>query len=172
MENRLESSAHTAEFTLDVLEKLYVRDHYSQGRATKPISSSMNLGDFLEHVSQTADNFYVVADADGKLEGIVSLSNVRSVVAEEDVLDFVLVNDAMWPFKAVSPDTDLRTALHTFLESGYDHMPVVAANDANRVLGMLSQSQIFAAYNAEILRRRLLDEAPSGGGGKGSVAAD
>ncbi len=172
VENHLESPAHMAEFTVDVLEKLYVSDHYSKGRATQPIASSMNLRDFLEHVSQTADNFYVVADADGKLEGIVSLSNVRSVVAEGDVLDFVLVNDAMWPFKAVSPDTDLRSALQTFLESGYDHMPVVAEDDPNRVLGMLSQSQIFAAYNAEILRRRLLDEAPSGGGGEGSVAAD
>jgi CBS domain-containing protein len=67
----------------------------------------------------------------------------------------------MWPFRSVDPKMDLRAALRVFLESGYDHLPVVDPAKPTEILGMLSQQQIFAAYNAEILRRRLTGEAES-----------
>lgn len=166
VENALESPAHVADFTVDVLEDLRVADHYTPGRASETIPADMNVRDFLQHVSATADSFFVVHNGRGELAGIVSLSNVRSVVSEQEYLDIILVNDAMWPFKSLAPDTDLRAALRTFLESGYDHLPVVDPREPNRVLGMLSQQQIFEAYNAEIVRRRLGDpdhsRAPSG----------
>ena len=158
VENALESPAHVADFTVDILETLYVRDHYTHGRAAQPVPCDMNVRDFLHHVSATADSFFAVKDGAGDLVGIVSLSNVRSVVAEQEFLDIVLVTDAMWPFRSLNPNTDLRTALRMFLEFGYDHLPVVAPEEPRRVLGMLSQQQIFAAYNAELLRRRLGDQ--------------
>jgi CIC family chloride channel protein len=118
----------------------------------------MNLHDFLEHVSSTADSFFVVRNADGTLSGIVSLSNVRAVVAEQEFLEHVLVSDAMWPLKSIDPGADLGTALQLFLGSGYDHLPVIDPKSPQEVLGMLSQGQIFSAYNAELVRRRLDDQ--------------
>lgn len=158
VETAMESPAHIADFTVDVLEDLRVRDHYTAGRASETIPATMNVRDFLCHVSATADSFFVVHDQAGELVGIVSLSNVRSVVAEQEFLDIVLVNDAMWPFKSLTPDTDLRTALRASLQWRYDHLPVVDPREPKKVLGMLSQQQIFEAYNAEILRRRLGDD--------------
>jgi CIC family chloride channel protein len=156
VQNAQQSPAHMAEFTVDVLEHLRVRDHYTPGRAAATIPADMNLRAFLAHVSATADSFFVVhAPGSGDLVGTVSLSNVRSVVAEQEYLDIVLVGDAMWPFESLAPDTDLRRALRAFLSSGYDHMPVVDPAQPRTVLGTLSQQQVFAAYNAEILRRRL-----------------
>lgn len=155
VETALESPAHVADFTVDVLESLRVADHYTPGRASQTIPASMNVRAFLQHVSATADSFFVVHNAERELVGIVSLSNVRSVVTEQEHLDIVLVNDAMWPFKSLTPDMDLRSALTMFLSSGYDHLPVVDPGQPGRVLGMLSQQQIFQAYNAEILRRQL-----------------
>jgi CIC family chloride channel protein len=161
VEDARHSPAHAAEFTIDVLKDLAVADHYTRGRAAETIPDSMNLKDFLEHVSATADSFFVVRDARGQLAGIVSLSNVRAVVSEGDFLSFMLVTDAMWPFKSVSPHDDLRAALAIFLDSRYDHLPVVDPAEPDRVLGMLTQQQIFAAYNAELLRRRLQREGDS-----------
>jgi CIC family chloride channel protein len=161
VEDARHSPAHAAEFTVDVLEDLQVADHYTRGRASATIPDNMNLKDFIEHVSATADSFFVVHDARGQLVGIVSLSNVRSVVAEGDFLSFMLVTDAMWPFKSIAPHDDLRTALAVLLDARYDHLPVVDPAEPNRVLGMLTQQQIFAAYNAELLRRRLQREGDS-----------
>jgi len=156
VENRRESPVHVAEFTVDVLEQLKVKDHFTPGRAAATVAADMNLRDFLAHVSTTADSFFVVHDPHTKkLAGIVSLSNVRTVVAEQEFLDIVLVGDAMWSLASLTPQTDLRRALRMFLESGYDHLPVIDPENPDTVLGMLSQQQVFSAYNAEILRRRL-----------------
>jgi CIC family chloride channel protein len=153
-----ESPAHLADFTVDILKDLKVRDHYTEGRASETLPATMNLQEFLEHVSSTADSFFVVHNPDGELTGIVSLSNVRSVVSDHDFLQHMLVTDAMWPLKSVESYANLDSALQLFLDSGYDHLPVIDPSDPHKVLGMLSQQQIFAAYNAELLRRRL--EAP------------
>ncbi len=162
VQNALQSPAHLAEFTVDVLEGLKVRDHFTPGRASETVPANMNLRAFLAQVSATAESFFVVHDpATRKLVGTVSLSNVRTVVAEQEFLEIVLVGDAMWPFDSLAPDTDLRSALRTFLASGYDHLPVVDPAQPDTVLGTLSQQQVFAAYNAEILRRRLTDAAAS-----------
>jgi CIC family chloride channel protein len=156
VQNAQQSPAHTAEFTVDVLEHLKVRDHYTAGRAAVTIPADMNLRAFLAHVSATADNFFVVhSPRTGELVGTVSLSNVRSVVADQEFLDIVLVGDAMWPIESLTPETDLRRALRAFLSSGYDHLPVIDPDQPAVVLGTLSQQQVFAAYNAEMLRRRL-----------------
>ena len=153
-----DSPAHAAEFTVDILEDLVVRDHHTVGRGTQTIPASMNLRDFLQHIATTADSYFVVHGADGRLVGTVSLSNVRPVIAEQEHLEIVLVSDAMWPFKSLAPDVDLRTALTVFLETGYDHLPVVDPETPDKVLGMLSQQQIFTAYNEELARRRMADE--------------
>ena len=155
VKRRIDSPAHVADFTVDVLEGLKVGDHFTKGRAAETVPTTMNLSDFLEHVSSTADAFSVVRNRKDELAGIVSLSNVRSVVADQGFLEHVLVTDAMWPFKSVAPDLNLHSALTVFLESGYDHLPVVDPAEPTVVLGMLAQHQIFSAYNAEILRRRL-----------------
>ncbi|ACY15031.1 chloride channel protein [Haliangium ochraceum] len=155
------SPAHADEFTVDVLKDLKVSEHYAKGRAAATIPDNMNLRDFLEHVARAADSLSVVHDAKGALVGIVSLSNVRAVVSETEFLSFMLVTDAMWPLRTLAPDDDLRTALEVFLDSKYDHLPVVDPAEPRRVLGMLSQQQIFAAYNAELLRRRLQREGDS-----------
>lgn len=152
---RLDSPAHVADFTIDVLQDLKVGDHYTVGRAKETLPASMSLHKFLEHVSKAADTFFVVRNPDGKLAGIVSLSNVRSVVSDHEFLEHMLVSDAMWPFLSVPPEMNLRDALAVFLESGYDHLPVVDPKNPDEPIGMLSQQQVFSAYNAELLRRRL-----------------
>jgi CIC family chloride channel protein len=155
---RRESAAHAAEFTVDVLQDLSVRDCYTEGRGAETVPADMTLSAFLEHVSSTADSFFIVRAPSGKLAGIVSLSNVRSIMGETNFLEAMVVSDAMWKLRSVAPDTDLRAALEMFLESGYDHLPVIDPEEPNEVMGMLAQAQIFSAYNAEIRRRRLTGE--------------
>ena len=154
-----DSPVHRAEYVVDVLAEMKVADCYSPGRAAETIPAGMNIRDFLDKVTETADSFFVVRRTrDEKLVGIVSLSNVRSVVTEGEYLDAIVVSDAMWPLRSVPPDLDLAAALEVFLESGYDHLPVVDPAQPREVLGMISHQQILSSYNAEILRRQLTDE--------------
>jgi len=115
----------------------------------------MRLRDFLVRVSQTAEWFFPVVDKDGTLRGVVSLGDVRSVIADAEVLDVVVVGDAMAPLRTVHPEASLRAALGVFMQTGHSQLPVVSPLEPNRVLGLLSQQDLIAAYNAEILRRRV-----------------
>lgn len=155
----VDSPAHAGRFTVDVLESLKVEDHYAKGLAKETVPSNMPLGDFLEHVSATAESFFVVRSPSGKIAGTVSLDHVRSVVSEHEVLDFLLVGDAMTPFYSIPPSATLDEALKAIIESGHECVPV-QPKDSDEILGILSQTQIVAEYNAEILRRRLGPKDP------------
>ena len=132
-----------------------VSDYYIQGRAQEPVANSMHLGDFLSHVSATAESFFLVCDSNKALVGTVSLDHVRSVVTESDALDFLLVNDAMTPLYSVEPSASLGQALAAIIENGHEYVPVMEKDKPNEILGTISQRQIAAEYSAEILKRRL-----------------
>jgi CIC family chloride channel protein len=159
VKTQLQSPAHFGDFTVDVLEDLRVSDalERSQDRAQEPrtVRSDMRLREFLALVTQTGEWIFPVLDQAGNLRGIVSLADVRSVIADSDALDVVVVGDAMQPIKTVHPEASLRTALAMFMQTGYGHLPVVNPLEPNRVQGFLSQQDLIRAYNAEILRRRV-----------------
>jgi CBS domain-containing protein len=151
-----------AKFTVDVLENLRVEDHYTKGQGNVPVALNMRLADFLEHVSTTAESFFVVSKPTGEPCGVISLDHVRSIVGEDDEhLDVMLVSDAMTPLHSVAPGAHLRDALDALVASGHDELPVIDPARASEVLGMISQRRISAEYNAEILRRRLGGRARS-----------
>lgn len=151
-----ESPVHAAEYVVDVLAEMTVGDIYTRGRGTETIPAGMSIRDFLDKVTHTADAFFVVRrSSDNKLVGIVSLSNVRSVVTEGEFLDAIVVGDAMWPVICVKPTLSLADCLDKFVESGYGHLVVVDPDDPDKVLGMIAHAQILETYNAEIVRRQL-----------------
>ncbi|RMH38865.1 MAG: chloride channel protein [Deltaproteobacteria bacterium] len=160
--NRLESPAHVADFTVDVLADLRVDGHYTKGRATETIPASMDLRTFLDRCAHSPDSFFVVRGPDGRLAGVASLGAVRAVVADQDVLDVFVVGDAMTPLVSVAPGDNLRTALDRFVQTGYDRLPVIDPDRPDEVLGVLSLHQVYSAYHAELLRRRLADEREPG----------
>lgn len=155
VKNPQASPAHVGDFTVDVLEDLKVQDVYSRGQGTQPVRSDLRLRDFLEHVSATAEWFFPVVDRAGKLVGVVSLAEVRAVISDPGALDVVLVGDAMAPLHTVSPSASLRAAMTIFIQTGASQLPVVHASEPDKVLGLLSQQDLIAAYNAEILRRKV-----------------
>ncbi len=150
-----QSPAHADEFTVDVLENLRVKDIYDRAHGTHAVRSNMRLSDFLEHVTETAEGYFPVVDKEGALVGVVSLSDVRSVIGEEGALDFLLVGDAMLPAYTLAPTATLRTAIATFAASGQDRLLVADPALPNVVLGVLAQHAVMGAYNAELLRRRI-----------------
>jgi CIC family chloride channel protein len=51
----------------------------------------------------------------------------------------------------VTPDDDLNTALRRFTRLNIDELPVVAANEGFRLLGMLRRKDVIAKYNEELM---------------------
>jgi CIC family chloride channel protein len=155
VKTQLQSPAHFGDFTVDVLEDLRVGDAFDRNAGQHTVRTDMRLRDFLAHVTKTGDWIFPVVDADGALKGVVSLADVRGVIADTDALDVVVVGDAMLALRTIHPEASLRTALALFMQTGYPHLPVVNPIEPNKVLGFLAQQDLIRAYNAEILRRRV-----------------
>jgi CIC family chloride channel protein len=156
----LESPAHIGDFTIDVLEDLRAGDVCDRAKALDVVPESMRLGDFLERVAEGGLTLFCVAGDGGAAVGLVALGDVRTLLgADARTSDLVVMRDVMTPWRAVAESTNLRETLQTFLVSGYPQIPVVAADapagGAPKVVGILSFQDLIAAYQYEIIRRRL-----------------
>jgi CIC family chloride channel protein len=149
--NPLESPAHAGELVIDVLATLRVSDAYDR----KPIALvpiSQPLSSLLDQLAATRHATFPVADSQGKLVGVVSLATLRTMLDEKQHTGSLVVGDAMERLVTVAPSDSLSAALDRLLKSGYDEVVVSDGNGA--VLGLIGHSEIVAAYNRELARRR------------------
>ncbi len=88
---------------------------------------------------------FPVISSDGRLRGIVTLSDVRKAF-ESDRRD-VLVRDVMTKrVVTVYPDETLQTALEKMVLRKLGHLPVVDPNKPNKLVGMLDREAILDRY--------------------------
>jgi CIC family chloride channel protein len=151
--NPLESPAHAGELVIDVLATLQVADAYERNAQVASVPISQPLSTLLDQLAATRHATFPVADSEGKLVGMVSLATLRGVLGEEIDKSSILVGDAMERLVTVAPTDSLSQALDTLLRSGYDEL-IVADKGQKDILGLLGHSEIVAAYNKELARRR------------------
>ncbi len=153
--NMTESPAHLGDLTVNVLEEIRVRDIFEDEREVIMIPGYLPLRDIIPLVADERDSYFPVSDPEGKLVGILSLKNIRSVLFEETVKDLLVAEDLMTDFRAVTLEENLYSALKKFIESNYGQIPVVSEKEPDRVLGMLSHEDVINAYNRTIMARKL-----------------
>jgi len=147
----IDSPAHAGELVIDILGTMRVRDAYDQSAMVKPVAMSLPLSSLLEQLAATRHATFPIVDSTGKLVGMVSLATLRAMLGEDTKSAGIVVGDAMEKLVTVSPDDTLSEALDRLLKSGYAELPV--ATDGS-VLGLIGHSEIVAAYNRELARRR------------------
>lgn len=149
-----DSPANMGDFTIDILDTLSVEAAYRPDESLPVIKETARLKDFQNLVSQHKHNHFPVVDGKGRIVGIISLANVRSVLFEEDAGDLLIARDLMTNPVTVTLSENLRSALKKFMDSDYGQIPVVDFRDENRIIGTLSHEDLIAAYNAEVKERK------------------
>jgi len=153
--NRMaDSPAHMGDFTVDVLDTLSVEEAYRSRQNVPVIEQSTPLLEIQHLVSQREENQFPVVDKKGSIVGILSMRYVRSVLFEEGMGSFLIVQDLMTKPVTVTPAESLRSALKKFIESEYDQIPVVDMRDESRILGLISYEDIIETYNREVAKRK------------------
>jgi CIC family chloride channel protein len=95
---------------------------------------------------------FPVVNADGRFLGVVTLSGLRPFLVGGALDDVAVARDlAEPPGQVLSPDDDLETARRTFVRSPYEELPVVDPR-SNRVVGVLREHELYAAYNEAVAR--------------------
>jgi chloride channel protein, CIC family len=159
------------EYELDALSQHSVSQVMSREVETVPQSLPLRrLCDlFYGNDGRARHQGYPVVDDKGKLVGMVTRSDLPQYALCQD-LGWLVVADVMGsrPPIVAWPEESLRDAAERMLAAGVGRLPVVLADAPDRVIGMLSRSDVFKALarraEEEHRRERLL-------GRKGSQAA-
>jgi len=119
------------------------------------ISEQANVDQLLTIFSLAKDSFYFpVVDESGRMTGVVSLQDVKSILHDEKQRLSARVGDICTRKVVVlTPEDNLYTAMALFDTKGLEEIPVVEAEDNRWVVGMLKRREAIAAYNKEVLRR-------------------
>jgi len=151
--NKFASPAHVSDATNNILEAVPVASVFVPGRATI-LEEHVTLGALAHIISGTSELVFPVKNEDGRLTGILSVQDVRSVLFEECLRELVLVKELMRPAVVVHPDMSLYDSVMLFIETDLSQLPVVDPDRPDAVLGMLGRQHVFTAYSRTLRELR------------------
>lgn len=100
---------------------------------------------------QTAQHAFAVLDDDGKLYGIVSLTDYRRIPQDDNLL--TVKDIATRSLVTAFPDETLRVVMHRMAPRYLSRVPVVSRDDQHLLLGVIRRNDIVRAYQIETVRR-------------------
>jgi CIC family chloride channel protein len=132
-----------------VLRALKVRDVASDHVVTVP--EDMHLVDIFEMLKAENVSHLHMVDDGGRLEGIISFSDVRSAIQEEELKHLVIARDvATTDVITIKPSDSIQDALYRMGRNGISHLPVMDENDSGKVIGTLNKKDVMAVYNKAV----------------------
>ena len=116
------------------------------------IAQEMPFKKILETISYSKNFYFPVLDNIGDMRGILSFSDIREVIFEEQLGDLLVAGElANQNVYSLTPQQNLNEAMEMFSQLDVDQLPVVKNDDRLKVIGMLTRGDVMASYNREIL---------------------
>ena len=133
-----------------ILEKILVQD------VMKPEYRAVGEGAFLTDIIKAFQEYNIsylqMVDDDKQLTGIISFRDIRLVLQEEQLGQLIVAKDvATSPVITVTPLEDADAALRKMGKTGVSQLPVVDVHNPRRVMGVVYEKDITAAYDRECL---------------------
>ena len=158
---RMDAPAHMSEMMGGILKRLTVADALGDERRKSIITvkESTTLGDLLDKFADSRQRCFPIIDEDQKLVGVVDGADLRRTIREGGYVDHLIIAKelAETPL-TINPQDDLQTAVHKMVTSKHDELVVVDEDDPGKVIGILSRSNLVAAYDRQSLALRTLEE--------------
>lgn len=145
------SPAHAGEFMVDVLEMIKVQDLIHLVKKVESIPQDMPFLEFKQFFCRTKQHYFPVMDAENRMIGIFSSTDIRGVLFAPDIEHLVVMKDiAKSEVVTTTLTEDLNTVLQKFTIKNIDSLPVVREDDLGILMGMLSRRDVIAFYNRQI----------------------
>ena len=144
-----DSPAHFGEYRTDVLAGLLVREIKIKSREVT-IPFNMPLRRILPMILESLQNVFPVKGEDGKIVGIFSLDDLRTILLEEQMMDLILAIDiADHDFEYATPDEDLHSVLRKLTELVTDEIPILNP-ETKDFLGTVKRRDILHLYSKKL----------------------
>ena len=111
----------------------------------KTVSPDMTLGQLVKVIADSKRNIFPVVDANGELQGLLLLDEVRNIMFQPRLYNRFTVAQLMnYPQVVLRHDMPMEKVMEIFEDTGAWNLPVV--DEQNRYLGFVSKSKIFNSY--------------------------
>ena len=133
-----------------VLQSLHVKE----AMHTKPemIAQGEPFREVRRRLLTSRHHVFPVTSDRGVLVGVIDLDTVRPFLIEAGLEGIAVARDLAIDCEWVlSPEQDLQTAREQFHRAPFDELPVVDPN-SGRVVGILREHELHAAYNRAVAR--------------------
>ena len=137
---------------VNVLKSLFVKDVMNVNVETMP--EDLPLAQMTEKISKSKFNSFPVLNAQNDLTGILSFNDYSEAIFDEHLKDLVVARDlATTDLVNVSVDDNLWTALEKISSKDFAVLPVISAQEPNKLKGVISRRDIIGAYNKAVLKK-------------------
>jgi len=139
---------------VNVLKSMFVKDVMNPNVETIP--EALPLGQMAERISKSKFNSFPVLNPENELIGILSFNDYNEAIFDENLKDLVVARDlATTDLVTISMDDNLWTALEKISAKDFAVLPVVSAQEPNKLAGVISRRDIIGAYNKAVLKKSL-----------------
>ena len=150
VQSRIESPAHRSEYSVPLMQKLFVKDAMTKKVITTALNSP--LSEVAEIMAKNRIKGTPVLDDDGKLVGMVTLTDVlkthpdkRAATKVSSVMTKELVTTI--------PDESLYAAFGKMTNNQIGRLPVVGQGDSIKLIGIITREDVWRVYNIEIMSK-------------------
>lgn len=151
VKSKIDSAAHAGEFFVDVLQAIHVRDVQQHIKKVTLIPENMPFMEFKKVLTGTKQHYFPVTDTEGRMSGIFSSTDIRSVLFSQEIEHLVVMKDiARTDVIVTTMEEDLNTVLQKFTTRNIDSLPVVKEDDPGVLIGMLNRREVIAFYNQRL----------------------
>jgi CIC family chloride channel protein len=126
-----------------------------------PIRTRTPFADLVQETLSSPFPHFVVLDQHDKMAGVVTLRDIRELMANPEYTgEGVVAADLMTTTViSVGEEENLEDAFHHFASHNISFLPVLSAEDDNRVIGYLKKDDLINAYNQHVLRDQVQPSA-------------
>lgn len=153
VDTRFHSPAHAGATLMDALRALRVADACSLSEGVTTVSPTAHVKELAHAIASSPESQDVLPVVrDGVVVGLVSVTQLRSLVELDDIDAVALTADVMSPPVTVHLEDDLQTVLELLLKSELREIPVVDGQGA--VMGCIDEADITRAWLREMSARQ------------------
>jgi len=133
-----------------ILQDILVQD--VMRNEVRAIPENTFLTNIIKAFQDYNTSYLEVVDANNELSGIISFRDIRLILQEEQLGRLIVAKEvASSPVITVKPLEDVEAALRKMGQTGVSQLPVVDQHNPRRVIGVIHEKDITAAYNRKTL---------------------
>lgn len=116
------------------------------------IQVTATIPTILNKMEQSRESDFIVVDANGKLQGLITFQDVRSVIANRELDQLIVAYDiAHRDIEAIPVGTNLQEVMNAFNARGTRSLPVIDNKVSNKVVGIIRKDNLIEFYNQKLI---------------------